>query len=78
MKRIVAILYETVAKKELLPSVELDTVWQMLGELEQRAPGEAEALHAAQECMISAVQRAEEDGFTSGFRCAAALWRECV
>lgn len=78
MKQIITILYETVAKKELSSSVELDTVWQMLGELEQRAPDEAEALHAAQECMISAVKRAEEDAFISGFRCAAALWRECV
>lgn len=78
MQSMLQILYQKVGRDALHPSVELDAVWQMLGELEQRTPNEAEALRTAQEGILSAVQRAEEDAFASGFRCAAALWRECV
>lgn len=78
MQSMLQILYQKAGRDAPHPSVELDTVWQMIDELEQRTPNEVEALRTVQEGILSSVKRAEMDGFTAGFRCAAALWRECV
>lgn len=78
MKSILSTLYRECGKAELSPSVELDAVWQLLGELGARVPDEEKAILDIQECMLAAIKRTETDGFSCGFRCAAALWRECV
>lgn len=77
MESIIHTLYREIGKPALAPSVELDTVWQLLGELEQRVPRERVTAEDIREWMLSAVKRAEEDGFNIGFRCAAALTQEC-
>lgn len=77
MPSILFTLYQQYGRKSLSPSVELDTVWQLLGELEKRHPAEKSALLAAQDHLLSAVKRAEAEGFSVGFRTAMLLWREC-
>ena len=78
MKSILSTLYRECGKAELSPSVELDAVWQLLGELGARVPDEERALFDLRERMLEAVKRTDADGFSCGFRCAAALGRECV
>lgn len=77
MPSILFTLYQHYGQKSLSPSVELDTVWQLLGELETRQPDEKPALLATQEYLLSAVKRAEAEGFSVGFRTAMLLWWEC-
>ena len=74
MQSILCILCRTAGEAALAPSAELDTVWQALANLERIAP---EQIAALREGILCAVGRAEEDGFAAGFRCAAALVREC-
>ena len=73
MPSILFTLYQHYGQKSLSPSVELDTVWQLLGELETRQPDEKPALLATQEYLLSAVKRAEAEGFSVN-GCAGSSW----
>lgn len=76
MEPIMKQLYRAASREECAPSVETDTVWQRLGELEKRAPKEHEWVADMQDCVLSAVKQAEIDGFTVGFRTAVRLLGE--